>query len=170
MPQEAAAEASQTGKPVKLQKSTKLCCLHMPATVENVIDTRHQTGSQSNPPTHATGQQADQFFSAGMHELGEIDRLFRRGIHVFGNSRKSCRACFQISNSDHIIIGHGIGEIFCCGNREAMTTRCSASTVVKGPQCCKSVKIFTTIGHVLKVNHAFKARQGERLCRQWKLA
>ena len=147
--QRPAAVAAQGPQAVQHQIGGQRIAAQAAALVEPAVQTGHPFWIGLDPCPKAGRQHPGNFFGAGMHEFGQPDQIGVRGPHFGRDPAKARAACLQVGHADHIIIGHGIGDIFggLAGQRMDLV---GAVPRQKGGQ---PVKIFRAIGQILKFHH-----------------
>ena len=144
-----AAVTAQGPQAVQHQKGGQRIGAQPAALVEPAVQPGHPFWIGLDPCPKAGGQHAGNFFGAGMHEFGQLDQIGVGGPHFGRDPAKARAACLQVGHADHIIIGHGIGNVFggLAGQRMVLV---GAVLRQKGGQ---PVKIFRAIGQILKLHH-----------------
>ena len=55
---------------------------------------------------------AAHFLDARMHEFGDLQHLVRRDAHLLLDAAEARGARLQVGDADHVVIGHGVGDVF----------------------------------------------------------
>ena len=83
---------------------------------------------------------------------GDLQHLGLRHIDLRVDAAEAAAARLEIGDADHVVIGHGVGEVLGGLEREAVVVRRAARRHVDGVECVQPVEIFAAIVDVLKID------------------
>ena len=99
------------------------------------------------------GQQARHLLGAGVHELGQVQVGGVGGLHLLPDPGKTRGAGLQVGHPDHVIVRHGVRDVFRRLAAEGMV----AGGVVLAQDRVDPVQVFGAIGDVLIIHHLAQA-------------
>ena len=153
----AAAAGFQGGEGEKGEEGRQAVRAQAAALAEPAADAGGPQGAGIEAGTKAGGEEADDLFGAGVEEFGEVHDLVVGHGHFAGNAGMAGGPGFQVGHTDHVVIGHRIGDVF--GGLAGQGVVLGGQ--VEGEEGFDAAEVVGAIGEVLKINDLLQAGAGE---------
>ena len=105
-----------------------------------------------------------------MHIFGGVDDLAIADRILAQHAIVASGPGLQIGDADHVVVGHGHGDVLRRRRGERIRSGVSTVAAVKFVNFCDAVEILARVGRILKVGQALDAREQHRLKRRGKFA
>ena len=167
MAQQPAAEARESPKHIERGEPEEGIGAHMAPAIDHAVERLEQTRPALDVTAEAGRQHAADFLHARMHELGQLEHLIVAQAHLLAHPRETPALGLDPRYPDHIVIGHGIGDVFCRLARQCPALAVATQIMIEGRDAHQAAQIFLAIAQVLELDDLGETGPGHvlRVCR-----
>ena len=78
-----------------------------------LVERARELGPRQDEAAERRGHRAAHLLDARMHELGDVQHLVVACADLALDAAEARGARLQVGDADHVVIGHGVRDIFC---------------------------------------------------------
>ena len=159
-----AAEAAHAGERIERDEPEDAVGADVAALVEHAVDRPRELRARLDRAAEPRRHGAADLLDARVHELGDVDHLVVAGPRLVPHPGEAGGPRLQVGDADHVVIGHGAGEVLrrLAGQREAAAV--AAAGAVERQQFAEPVEIEVAVSRILEVDDMAEAGARSSRC------